>query len=198
MKTSHYFSKVSDFPTQPKEINIKLKKISFEIYTSAGIFSKSKLDKGTEVLINNCVVKDKWKILDLGCGYGVVGIAIKKLYPETEIMMTDVSKRAIKLARMNVKHHNLKIKLKQGDLYEKIDEKFNTIIANPPQTAGKEVCFNIIRGAKEHLKDKGLLQMVIRPRKGGKHLSEFMEEIFGNVEVIAKKSGYSVYVSKNG
>ena len=198
MKTSHYFSKVLDFPTEAKKINIKLKKISFDLYTSGGIFSKSKLDKGTEVLINNCIIKNKWKVLDFGCGYGVVGIAIKKLYPETEVAMTDISKRAVKLAKMNIKLHKFDIKLKQGDLYEKIDEKFNTILVNPPQTAGKEVCFDIIKGAKKHLKAKGILQMVVRPRKGGNQLSEFMEETFGNVEVIAKKSGYSIYVSKNG
>ncbi len=198
MKTSHYFSKVLDFPTEAKKINIKLKKISFDLYTSAGIFSKSKLDKGTEVLINNCIIKNKWKVLDFGCGYGVVGIAVKKLCPETDVVMTDINKRAVKLAKMNIKLHNLKIKIKQGTLYEKIDDKFNTILVNPPQTAGKDVCFDIIKGAKKHLKAKGILQMVVRPRKGGKQLSGFMEETFGNVEVVAKKSGYSIYVSKNG
>jgi 16S rRNA (guanine1207-N2)-methyltransferase len=197
MKTNHYFSEEQNSKFIPKLINIKLKKISFDIYTSSGVFSKSKLDKGTGVLINNCVVKNKWRVLDFGAGYGVVGIAIKKLYPETEVVMTEINKRAYKLAKMNVKLHKLDIKIKQGNLYEKVNKKFDTILVNPPQTAGKKVCFEIISGAKKHLKSKGLLQLVARAKKGGKQLSEFMDETFGNIEVIAKKSGYSVYMSKN-
>lgn len=198
MPAKHYYSEIQDSKAKIKKIPIKLKKVSFEIYSSGGIFSKNKLDKGTEVLINYCIMKDKWNMLDFGCGYGVVGIAIKKLYPKTDVMMTDINKRAVKLARMNIKLHNLEIEVKQGDLYNKIDKYFDAILVNPPQTAGKEVCFKIIKGAKKHLKKNGLLQLVARPRKGGKQLSDFMEKTFGNLEVIAKKSGYSVYVSKNG
>jgi len=199
MKAKHYYSEQQDSEFKPKKIHIRLNKVSFDLYSAAGVFSKNKIDKGTEVLINNCIVKDKWKVLDFGCGYGVVGIAIKKLYPEARVVMTDINKRAINLAKMNIKLNKIEdIEIKQGNLYEKIDDKFDTILVNPPQTAGKYICFEIIKQGKKYLKRGGFIQLVARSRKGGKQLSGFMEKIFGNVKAIAKKSGYSVYMSKNG
>ena len=99
---------------------------------------------------------------------------------------------------MNIKQNNIQnIKTKQSDLYDNIPEKFDTIITNPPQSAGKQVCFEIIKQAKLHLKKGGLLQLVARHNKGGKELEKKMKEVFNNVKDIAKKSGYRIYVSKN-
>ncbi len=178
------------------KINIQLKSGSFELYSGSGVFSKKKLDKGTEVLLNYVIIKDEWNVLDLGCGIGVVGIAIKKLYPETQLTLTDINMRAIKLTKMNAKLHNLEMKIFQSDLFKKIKEKFDTILTNPPQTAGKDVCFKIIEDSSEFLKKDGILQLVARHNKGGKTLSEKMESVFGNVDTVAKKSGYRLYISK--
>ncbi|MCK5139036.1 MAG: extracellular solute-binding protein [Thermodesulfovibrionia bacterium] len=79
----------------------------------------------------------------------------------------------------------------------KIKDKFNTILVNPPQTAGKEICFQIIDNAKNHLKERGLLQLVARHNKGGSVLEKRMNQVFGNVEQVAKGSGYRIYVSEN-
>jgi 16S rRNA G1207 methylase RsmC len=85
-----------------------------------------------------------------------------------------------------------------SDKYEGIDKKFDVILLNPPQTAGKETCFDMIEGAKEHLKKGGTLQLVARHQKGGRALSEKMKEVFGNVGVLNRKGGYRVYCSKYG
>ena len=79
----------------------------------------------------------------------------------------------------------------------KIADKFDTILVNPPQTAGKDICFQIIDEAKNHLNNNGLLQLVARHNKGGSVLEKHMKEIFGNVEQIVKGSGYRVYISKH-
>ena len=112
--------------------------------------------------------------------------------------MTDINKRAVDLAKMNIKLNGLEgIEAVQGNLYEKVSPGFDTILVNPPQTAGKDICFEMIKEAKKYLKTRGILQLVVRSKKGGKQLSDFMKAVFGNVEVTAKKSGYSVFVSKN-
>ncbi|MBI3035464.1 methyltransferase, partial [Candidatus Woesearchaeota archaeon] len=104
-------------------------------------------------------------------------------------------KRAVMLAKKNIELNNAKAEIHQGHLYEKIKgNDFDVVLSNPPQTAGKEICFKLIEQSKEHLKNDGNLQLVARHNKGGKTLSKKMEEVFGNVKVIAKKSGYWVYV----
>lgn len=193
---AYYFSKKQDTALNLNKIKANLRGSYLEFYTGSGVFSKDKVDKGTELLINSAVLKDKWKVLDLGCGYGVVGIVAKKLFPKTIVMMADVNKRAVKLAKMNLELNRVEGYVLRSDLFEKIKGKFDTIIVNPPQKAGKDVCFNMIEESKEHLLENGLLQLVARHNVGGKTLAKKMGEVFGNVEVLAKKGGYRVYVSK--
>ncbi len=195
--TEHYYSEKQTSILRIKEIEIKLKENNLKFNTGSGVFSIGWIDKGTELLIKNCIVKPDWRVLDLGCGWGVIGIAIAKAFPTAFVLMTDINERAVKLSRMNIKLNNLwNIKTKKSNLYEKIIHKFDTILTNPPQLAGREICFEIIEKAKSHLKKGGLLQLVARHNKGGKQLEKKMEEVFGNVKDIAKKSGYRVYVSK--
>ena len=111
--------------------------------------------------------------------------------------MCDINRRAIKLVKMNLKLNNIDAEVIHSNLYENINEKFDTILSNPPQSAGKETCFKIIREAPKYLKKYGLIQIVARHNKGGRTLKEFMKKVFGNVEDIAKKGGYRVYVSKS-
>lgn len=196
--TEHYYSEKQTSKLRIKEIEVNLRGNSLKFYTGSGVFSIGKVDKGTKLLIENCIIKPNWKILDLGSGYGPIGISIAKAFPSTSIVMTDINQRAIKLSKMNIELNNISnIEVRKSNLYQKIEEKFNTIITNPPQTAGKKICFSIIEGAKDYLKKNGLLQLVARHNKGGKELEKKMKEVFGNVKDIAKKSGYRVYVSKS-
>ncbi len=196
--TEHYYSEEQKSSPNIKKINQKIKGINFEFYTASGVFSKDKIDNGTLVLAENMLIKNNSKIIDIGCGIGVLGIAAAKLFG-AEVVMTDINKRAIMLAQKNIALNNVKAEIFQGNLYEKVkDDDFDAVISNPPQTAGKEICFQLIEESKNHLKKNGSLQIVARHNKGGKTLSKKMEEIFGNVNAIAKKSGYWVYSSMEG
>ncbi len=195
--TEHYYSKEQTSAFRPIKRRFQAAGARFDLYTAGGVFSPKKLDRGTEILITNAKISKGWNVLDLGCGYGVVGIALKKINPSIKITLSDTNSRAIKLARMNLKLNNMEGKAVQGDAFEKIPEKnFDTIILNPPQTAGKKTCYKLIEESAPHLKEEGLLQIVARHQKGGKELEKKMKETFGNVEETAKKSGYRVYVSK--
>jgi len=190
---NHYFSEKQESEFKPKKIIEILNNKEYEFYTSAGVFSKKKIDYGTKVLIGNMQIKKDDKVLDLGCGIGIVGIVASEK-TKNLVILTDINKRAVKLAKLNSKGIR-NIKVKQGNMFEKIKEKFNVILLNPPQTAGKKICQEMIKQSKEHLEKKGSLQIVARHNKGGETLSKYMEEIFGNVKTIAKKGGYRVYVS---
>jgi len=194
----HYYSEKQTSPLRLEKIKAVLRKKLFEFYSGSGVFSKKKVDNGTKVLVENCSVKDGWNILDLGCGYGVVGIVIAKIFPKTAVLMVDVNKRALKLAKMSLELNNVEnADVKYSNLYSAVKEKFNTIIVNPPITAGRKLCFRIIEEAKEHLEKDGLLQLIAKHRKGGKMLGEKMLEVFGNMEEKAKSGGYRLYISKN-
>ena len=191
----HYYSENQKSEMNIKKIRQKIRGIDFKFYTASGVFSKDKIDKGTLALAENMAIKKKSKVLDIGCGIGVLGIAAAKLF-DSDAVMADMNKRAVMLAAKNAVLNSAKAEIHQGDLYEKIkDNDFDVVLSNPPQTAGKEVCFKLIGQSKDHLKKNGSLQIVARHNKGGKTLSKKMKEVFGNVKVIAKKSGYWVYLS---
>lgn len=193
---THYYSKKQDSKLNLKKINIRLKDRIFELYSASGIFSKDKLDKGSKLLIENSIIKENYSILDFGCGIGVVGISLKLVNPNIKVTMLDVNKRAVKLSKMNVKLHKLNdIKVFDSDLFQKVDDKFDSILVNPPQTAGKKLCMNIITNSMKFLNEKGLLQLVARHNKGGSEFEKYMNLVFGNVKQVAKGSGFRIYVS---
>ncbi len=194
----HYYSAKQTSELRLSKIKAVLRKREFEFYVGSGVFSKKKVDKGSQVLINNAIVEENDRVLDLGCGYGPVGVVIATVFPKTKIVMSDVNKRAVRLAKMNVKAHKLdNVEVIVSDKFKKIEGKFDTILVNPPQTAGKQLCFEMIEKSKEFLKKTGTLQLVARHNKGGKTLSLKMQEVFGNVKDIAKKSGYRVYLTQH-
>jgi len=195
--TEHYFTKKPTTPLREQTFIALLRGNELTFTTGSGVFSLTKIDRGTEVLIKYAIIKKKWDILDLGCGYGPVAVALAKAEPTLTVVATDVNHRAVQLARKNAQQNNVDVDVRTSDMYEKVKEQFDTILLNPPQTAGKKLCKEMITQAKDHLKKGGLLQLVARHQKGGKDLEKHMESVFGNVEAIAKKSGYRVYVSKN-
>ncbi|MBI1969359.1 class I SAM-dependent methyltransferase [Candidatus Woesearchaeota archaeon] len=196
-KTEHYYTEKPGIPYHEQEIAIQFQGKKFTFFTAAGTFSKDRLDKGTETLIQHCILKPAWEVLDLGCGYGVVGILLKHFHPNVQVSMSDINHRAVQLARKNAKRYGLETEIRQGNMLEPFAGKqFDTILLNPPQVAGKEICFQMIEQSKEYLKRGGLLQLVARHNKGGKTLAEKMQEVFGNVKEIAKSGGYRVYVSE--
>jgi len=192
---AHYYTEKQDSDFKPKIISDVLRGKNFSFYTASGVFSKNRIDKGTRALIENCIVNDGWKVLDLGCGYGVVGIVIKKLFPNSEVVLSDINERALKLSQMNAGLNNVEVRIVKSFLFENLQELFDTIIVNPPQSAGIEICYKMIEESYKHLKTNGLLQLVSRHNKGGSRLEKRMLETFGNTSS-KRISNYRVYISK--
>lgn len=191
----HYFSKKPSSVIKDYRIEAALRGKKFAFSSSSGVFSATEIDEGTRLLVENMQIGNKDDALDLGCGIGIVGIVAAGL-TTGKVILTDVNERACKLAMKNSKGIS-NIQVVCGDMYGPVNGLlFDVILLNPPQTAGKEICFAMIGGAREHLKKGGSLQIVARHNKGGETLGKKMLEVFGNVQAIAKKGGFRVYMSR--
>jgi 16S rRNA G1207 methylase RsmC len=193
--TEHYYSEKQTSEFKISKIKAVLRGEEFEFETAPGVFSKTGIDKGSWLMIERAII-NSGKVLDLGCGYGPVGIAIAKTCPDCKVTLTDTNERAIKLSKRNAKRNQVKIQAKKGNMYEPVEgQKFDHILLNPPQTAGKKLCNQMIEEAPEHLNKGGSFWLVARHQVGGKGFEKKMEETFGNVETIKRKSGFRLYLS---
>lgn len=193
---THYYDVKQDTEMNPFTITCRARGHKVEIWSGSSVFSLKRLDKGTEVLIDKAVVEEGWRVHDLGCGYGVVGIIVKIDCPFCDVLCSDVSERAVALAKKNVRDLDLNIDVVRSDGYEKVKGEFDTVLFNPPYVAGRETIKRLIDEAHDHLKKGGLLQVVARHQKGGKVLMEHLRKKFGNVDDSRKGAGYRVYVSR--
>lgn len=198
MPKSHYFSKRPSSKDERGKIVTILRGRKHSFITSRGVFSAKRVDTGTRVLVENMHIPEKGDFLDLGCGIGIIGIVAASTAPKLRVHLTDVNTRAVKLTKLNVQRAELpNCKVYEGYLYEALDDqKFDAIISNPPVSAGMhKVVHPMISGAYERLNTDGILQMVIQSNKGGKMLAGFFDDVFGEHEIVTRKSGYRVLSS---
>jgi len=197
--TEHYYTEKPKSKPECGLIRTYLRGRQFEFLTASGVFSKTRIDLGTRLLIETMILPEKGYILDLGCGYGPVGITAATFNPKLHVVMTDLNQRALWLAKENAKRNKtVNVEIRKGFLYEPVkDMKFKTILSNPPTTAGMKIVLPIIEQAPQHLKKDGLLQIVVRSKISGKRLATTMKETFGNIKIHARKSGYRVLIAKN-
>ncbi|MGE0792897.1 MAG: class I SAM-dependent methyltransferase [Candidatus Woesearchaeota archaeon] len=192
---SNYFDKNQTSDLRQEEIKVKINNKEIKLLSASGIFSKTKLDTGTKCLLENYEIGKAKKVLDLGCGYGIVAITICREH-NVEMFACDSNQRAVDYTIKNCKKNKVDVKVFLSDLFSKLNETFDLILTNPPYVAGRETCFKFITESFEHLNKDGELQLVARHQKGGKMLELKMQEVFGNVDVLGKQSGFRVYRSK--
>jgi 16S rRNA G1207 methylase RsmC len=197
--TDHYFSSSPKAEANYGLIRAKLCGRNFEFITASSVFSKKHVDLGTSILIEAMVLPKTGSVLDIGCGYGAVGIAAATFNPKLQIYMTDVNMRATGLAKKNLERNHVKnAQVKNGHLYEPVkDVKFDCVLSNPPVSAGMDIVKAIITGAAQVLSDGGVFQMVIRSKIGAKTLPALFNETFGNCTVLARESGFRVLLGKH-
>ena len=196
---NHYFKSNENLKHKETETEYFYKFTKFSFITDIGVFSKDGVDYATNILLEN-LPELSGKILDLGCGYGCIGIVLAKIYNKSvDIMMSDVNDRALDLAERNAKKNNVSVKIIKSDGFENIRENFDYIILNPPIHAGKAVIYKIYEKAREHLNSDGGFYIVIQKKHGALSHKEKLEEIFGkeNFSVLYSKKGFYVFEFKN-
>jgi len=194
---AHYFTNEDNLKSELKELNYMLKSDNFTFFSDNGVFSKERIDFGSNALIENILEDEKrnhLKVLDLGCGYGLIGIVLNKMI-QAEVTMSDVNKRALHLTERNLKLNNATAKVVESDCYENIEDKFDLIVTNPPIRAGKDVLLKMLLGSSDYLTDKGLLWFVMKKDHGAKSMIRELSEKF-ECTVVEKRKGFYIIKAK--
>jgi 16S rRNA (guanine1207-N2)-methyltransferase len=193
---SHYYSENQDVPHSRKEVSFRFLDISINLITDSGIFSKDHLDPGSELLLKQITRQlNRNTFCDVGCGYGVIGITVKKVFPQCDVTMFDINQRAVEIAIENCKLNNVQCEVIKSDGFENISNSFDMIAINPPIRAGKPVVYRLFEEIEKHLYTNGILLVVMRKQHGAQSAKNKLTEIFGNCDMIDRSMGYWILKS---
>lgn len=192
----HYFTNNEYLKSDFRKIIYKINGETLEFTSDLGVFSKNKVDFGSDLLIRAYLEngREGISLLDVGCGYGIIGITLAKL-KNTKSTLIDINKRAIHLSDINIKNIGVNAKTLNSNIYDTVNDAYDVIITNPPIRAGKSVVLSILLDAKKHLNKNGELWAVIRKDQGAKSILEILKKEY-DASVIKKSKGFFIIVCK--
>jgi 16S rRNA (guanine1207-N2)-methyltransferase len=198
MDSEHYFTPEPSTEEKAGAVTAALRGHQVRLMTASGVFSRQRVDRGTRLLIKHMDIGPADAVLDLGCGYGVVGIVAAFLAPAGRTTLVDINQRAVSLARENIRANGLEnAEACQGDGFAPIaDRTFDVITLNPPIRAGLALVHRLVEEAEDHLNPAGRFYLVGRTKQGVVRLSEKMGGVFGAVEEVAKGGGFRLYLAR--
>ncbi|MDG5473750.1 class I SAM-dependent methyltransferase [Jeotgalibacillus sp. ET6] len=197
--SDHYYSKTPGTESNPLWWDFTLRGHTLRFKTDQGVFSKKEVDFGSRFLIETFSEPEiKGPLLDVGCGYGPIGLTLAKSTNDREIHLVDVNNRALDLARENAVRNDASfVKVYESDCLDQVTTRdFAAILTNPPIRAGKKVVHRIFEQSAERLAPGGELWVVIQKKQGAPSAKDKLETLFGNVEVAAKSKGYFILRAK--
>lgn len=194
----HYFTNNENLKSELRNIKFSLNDINFIFTSDNGVFSKNRIDYASLFLVKTFLAykeKEFKNILDVGCGYGFIGITLSKILNK-HIDMVDINKRAVHLCEMNIKKNETDATVWESNIYDKVDKKYDLIITNPPIRAGNEILYKFLKGGLERLNKDGELWFVISKDQGAKSVKKELEKISA-CTVLDKSKGFYVISAKN-
>lgn len=191
-----YFTNDENLKSEYRNIIYKYKDKTLNFTSDLGLFSKDRIDFASKLLLETYFEygRKNINVLDVGCGYGFIGITLSKIM-ESNVDMIDVNKRAVHLSNMNIKNNRVNANAFVSNIYENIDKKYDCIITNPPIRAGKSVYMNILENATEYLTDDGELWFVMNKNHGAKSTIEKIKNVY-DINVVNKSKGFFVILCK--
>lgn len=192
----HYFTNDENLRSEFRNIKYKIASEELDFTSDLGVFSKDKVDYGTNLLVTNYLNlgRKNIKLLDLGCGYGIIGITLSKLM-NIDATLVDVNKRAVHLANINIKKNKVNASAYESNIYSEVNDLYDVIITNPPIRTGKNIVTEFLVGAQKFLKEDGELWIVMRKEQGAKSMIEKLKKIYF-VNVVDKSKGFYIIVCK--
>lgn len=193
---SHYYTSKPNTDHYLQEIEYTYMDRRLSLTTDTNVFSRDRVDFGSSLLIQTMQFQSDAKVLDLGCGYGPIGICAALLAMDGKVTMVDINERAVYLSGENIKRNgiiNAKVLISDGVQALSSDDTFQIVLTNPPIRAGKEKVFQFYEGAFRHLEAEGELWVVIQKKQGADSTQQKLRELFGHVEVVEQDKGYRIF-----
>ena len=191
---SHYFLHDESLKSNEYMIKYSFKNVDFHLTSNNGVFSKNKLDVGTSIFIETLLnLNLNGKILDLGCGYGPIGITLKYFNSNLEICFSDVNSSCVELTKKNLELYKILGNVLISDGFKNIQDTFDYILFNPPIRIGKTKIFEIYDEAFNHLNQSGHFLIVIRKDKGAESHKKYLDSKFSKSNLLKRDKGYHVY-----
>lgn len=193
----HYFTNNENLKSEIRHLDYKYQDFSLCFNSDNGVFSKDRIDYGSRLLLETFIEYDDHSnstILDLGCGYGFVGISLSKIIG-AKISMCDINARAIHLTKMNIKDNNVSCEAYISDCYSNVNGSFDFILCNPPIMAGKSVVMNMLSNAKDYLNKNGELWFVIRKDHGLKSTLKSLKDVY-ECKIVKKSKTFYIIMAK--
>ena len=194
----HYFTNNDALEHHYEQLTYHFENQTMTFKTDNGVFSKSMIDYGSRVLLEAVEKNGVGDILDVGCGYGTIGLTLAKIWQE-KVDLVDVNDRALDLCRYNALHNGVidQVNIFKSFCYDEVKKNdYALIVTNPPIRAGKQVVHTILEEAYDHLKEEGELYCVIQKKQGAKSAQKKMQEVFNNCTIVKKDKGYYILKSK--
>ncbi|WP_100332782.1 class I SAM-dependent methyltransferase [Bacillus xiapuensis] len=192
---NHYYSQTPESESNPMYWEYRLRNKLFRFKTDSGVFSKKEVDFGSRLLIESFQMPEiPGPILDVGCGYGPIGLSVAAQSSERLVHMVDVNRRALELSKENAGLNKIEnVLIYESDRLEQVTEKgFAAILTNPPIRAGKKIVLDIFHQSFQKLASGGQLWVVIQKKQGAPSAIKELEQLFGETETVERSKGYYI------
>lgn len=191
---NHYYENNENLKSEIVTIDFYFRGKNLKFLSDNGVFSKKSIDFGSATLLQYLEkIEGNKCVLDVGCGYGTIGVTLATLYPNATFDLVDVNLRAVNLAKQNAINNNvLNVSVFESNTYANVNKTYDLIVTNPPIRAGKNVVHDIILNGFNYLNTGGALWCVIQKKQGAPSAIKALEEKYQNVSVIAKEKGYYI------
>ncbi len=194
----HYFTADPATPFKRVPVRANVWGHWLELTTGSGVFAQGRLDVGTGVLLREQAPPVEGReILDLGCGYGVIGLAIAVAVPEVRVTAVDVNERALLLARENAERMGVAERFSALSPDE-VDPAaaYDEIWSNPPIRVGKEAVHQLLLQWLPRLRPEGRAVMVVGKNLGSDSLARWLVQQGYPTEKQASAKGFRVLESR--
>lgn len=187
-----YYTREPSSESKPTPCDFSYRGCALHFMTDAGVFSKGELDQGTKLLID-ALPELHGEVLDLGSGWGAIGVSLAKTNPDCRVTMADVNLRALALCRDNAARNGVQVTCVESDGMAALAGcRFDAVVTNPPIRAGKQVIYRMFADAARALNPGGALYLVIRKQQGAESCVKYLKTLYADVEKLDKSAGFWV------